>query len=50
MRTPGTGAGPQLQSPVAALSVPGIGFGDVLSIGAASASGAISTYYSAKNG
>ena len=44
MRTPGTGAGPQLQSPVAALSVPGIGFGDVLSIGASSASSGLSAY------
>ena len=33
MMTPSTGAGPNLASPIAAMSVPGIGFGDVMSAG-----------------
>ena len=33
MKTPLTGEGPQLASPIAQMSVPGIGFGDVMSAG-----------------
>ena len=50
MMTPKTGAGPSLQSPVAAMSVPGIGFGDVMSIGAGAISAGLNTYGAAKGG
>ena len=33
MMPPSTGAGPQLASPIAQMSVPGIGFGDIMSAG-----------------
>ncbi len=44
MMTPKTGAGPQLASPIAQMSVPGIGFGDIMSAGLGAAAGAMSTY------
>ena len=50
MMTPKTGAGPSLQSPVAAMSVPGIGFGDMMAIGAGAVSAGMSTYGQAKAG
>lgn len=49
MRTPATGGGPNLQSPVAALNVPGIGFGDILSIGAGAAATGYKAWGSAQN-
>ena len=50
MMTPKTGPGPSLQSPVAAMSVPGIGFGDIMSIGAGAISAGLNTYGAAKGG
>ena len=44
MMTPKTGAGPQLASPVAALSVPGIGFGDIMQIGLSAGASMMGTY------
>ena len=49
MMTPKTGAGPNLASPVAAMSVPGIGFGDVMQL-TASAVGAGFGQYAAAGG
>ena len=50
MMTPKTGAGPSLQSPVAAMSVPGIGFGDMAGIVAGGVASGFSTYGQAKAG
>ena len=50
MMTPKTGPGPSLQSPVAAMSVPGIGFGDMAGIVAGGVASGFSTYGQAKAG
>ena len=47
MMTPKTGAGPQLASPIAQMSVPGIGFGDMMGIVAGGIGSGISTYVGA---
>ena len=44
MMTPKTGAGPNLASPVAAMSVPGIGFGDIMQIGLSAGASMMGTY------
>ena len=46
MMTPKTGAGPNLQSPIAAMSVPGMGFGDI----AGAALGGVSAFASSFTG
>ena len=44
MMTPKTGAGPNLASPVAAMSVPGIGFGDIAAATLSGVSAGMGTY------